>query len=122
MVFNLPYPPSVNNYWIASGHRRYVSKRGVQFKKDVANIFLESKLAGFRDKPVEVYVVLHPKNKRLMDIDNCLKPVLDSFIGFAYDDDKQINKIVIARGCIIPSGMCVVRIELSPTLGESSVN
>ena len=65
IILELPYPPSVNAYWMASGHRRYISKRGMEFKKAVAQACIG--LPSFGDQPVELSVVLHPRDKRLID-------------------------------------------------------
>ena len=41
LVLNLPLPPSVNHYWGQHGHRRYVSKAGVEFKEQVSDYIAE---------------------------------------------------------------------------------
>jgi Holliday junction resolvase RusA-like endonuclease len=56
--------------------------------------------------------VLYPRNKRLMDIDNSCKAILDSLIGFLYDDDSQIWKLTVERGEVIKDGGCKVTIAL----------
>ena len=42
ITLELPYPVSVNAYWLASGTRRYISKRGREFKNSVAQIWKDS--------------------------------------------------------------------------------
>jgi crossover junction endodeoxyribonuclease RusA len=108
-TLNLPYPPSVNNMWLTSGRRRYISKRGVEFKAAVANIC--GGLAGFGGSPVELSIVLYPRDKRLMDIDNCCKSILDSLQGYMYEDDQQVWKLTIERGEKIKGGGCQVTIK-----------
>ena len=105
----LPYPPSVNAYWLSSGNRRYISKRGMQFKKDVALVCQD--LQGFGDAPVEVSIVLYPRDKRLLDIDNCCKAILDSMQGYIYNDDQQVWKLTVERGEKIKHGGCSVKIK-----------
>lgn len=109
ITLTLPYPPSVNAYWMASGHRRYISKRGMEFKKAVAEAC--NGLDSFGDQPVELSVILHPRDARLMDIDNCGKAICDSMNGLLYDDDQQVWKITIERGEKIKHGGCVVTIK-----------
>lgn len=106
---NLPYPPSVNSYWLTSGKRKYISKRGVVFKSDVAQIV--SQLDGFGDQPVEVSIILFPRDKRLLDIDNCCKAILDSLQGYIYNDDQQVWKLSVERGEKIKGGGCEVTIK-----------
>lgn len=108
-TFDFPYPPSVNAYWLQSGKRRYISKRGVDFKKAVHAIVSDA--PGFGDKPVEVSIILYPRDKRLLDIDNCCKAIMDSMNGKLFDDDQQVWKLTVERGEKIKGGGCQVTIK-----------
>jgi len=111
LTLTLNYPVSVNAYWLASGKRRYISKRGVAFKKHVAEMYAQSNHKGFGDKPVELNVLLFPRDNRLMDIDNMLKCLGDSLQDAGvFDDDQQVWKITIERGQKIKGGGCQVTI------------
>lgn len=111
LTLTLPYFVSVNAYWLQSGKRRYISKRGVEFKKSVAAIFAASGHKGFGSAPVELNVVLFPRDKRLMDIDNAAKCICDSLQDAGvFDDDQQVWKITIERGEKIKGGGCQVTI------------
>lgn len=96
--------------YLTSGRRRYISKRGVEFKSAVANIC--KGLTGFGDSQVEVSIVLYPRDKRLLDIDNCCKAILDSMNGILYDDDQQVWKLTVERGEKIKGGGCRVSIDV----------
>ena len=109
-TFNFPYPPSTNAYWGTSGKRRYISKRGVEFKKAVHEIC--AGIEGYQGKPVEINIVLYPRDKRLLDIDNCCKAILDSMNGLMYDDDQQVWKLTVERGEKIKGGGCKVSIDV----------
>jgi crossover junction endodeoxyribonuclease RusA len=109
---NLPYPPSINNYWIASGHRRFISQRGRDFKNDVAAYCKEWRVPNYGDQPVWVEIILRPRSKKLMDIDNCVKPILDSLIGIVYTDDVSVQQIIVKRGLPIKNGGCTVMVGL----------
>ena len=109
---NLPYPPSINNYWIASGHRRFISQRGRDFKNDVAAYCKEYRVPNYGNSPVWVDIILRPRSKKLMDIDNCVKPILDSLIGIVYTDDVSVQRITIERGITVKGGGCVVMVGL----------
>jgi len=112
ITLELPYPVSVNAYWLASGTRRYISKRGVDFKKRVAEIWGETGHTGFGDAPVELNVYLYPRDKRLMDIDNMLKCLGDSLQDAGcFTDDQQVWKITIERGAQKKGGGCQVTIR-----------
>jgi len=107
--FNFPYPPSVNSYWLSAGKRRYISKRGQEFKNAVREILKDS--ISFGSSPVELQIIFHPRDKRLMDIDNCLKAIQDSMNGILYDDDQQVWKLTVERGSKIKGGGCQVTIK-----------
>jgi crossover junction endodeoxyribonuclease RusA len=108
-IFKFPYPPSVNAYWLQAGTRRYISKRGVEFKKAVHEILKDQE--GFGDQAVEVNIILYPRDKRLLDIDNCCKAILDSMNGFMFDDDQQVWRLTVERGEKIKGGGCEVSVR-----------
>ena len=74
----LPYPPSVNSYWRANGHRRFISKEGVAFTKEVDLIVKQSGAKSFGENRVAISVMIHPRSKRKFDLDNTLKAILDA--------------------------------------------
>lgn len=107
----LPYPPSVNNYWQANGHRRFISKEGVKFTKAVQDYVKVNRLKGFGKDQVAVSVMIHPRSKRRFDLDNTLKAILDAMMKAGlYDDDSQIEFIEIARGEQVDGGQAVVHL------------
>jgi len=120
-VLHLPYPPSINNYWIASGHRRFISKRGVEFKQAVSEYVALHQLESFGDGSVVVDIVLRPRDARLMDIDNCIKPILDALQDSGLmTDDKQVHQVSITRGLVMKGGGgCIVVIANTPQ-GDSN--
>ena len=112
-ILHLPYPPSINNYWIASGNRRFVSKRGRDFKLAVQQYVALHQLECFGDGQVMVNIVLRPRDARLMDIDNCIKPILDAMQDAGmFDNDRQVHQVSITRGLVKKGGGgCIVIVE-----------
>ena len=107
----LPYPPSVNNYWHASGKRRYISPAGKKFTEEVDVIVKQSGYKSFGDKSLGISVMIHPRSKRRFDLDNTLKAILDALMkANVYDDDSQFEYIEIARGEAKDGGAAVVHI------------
>ena len=49
--------------------------------------------------------------KRLLDIDNCCKAILDSMQGYMYEDDQQVWKLTVERGEKVKNGGCQVIIK-----------
>ena len=109
--YELPYPPSVNNYWHTSGKRRYISPAGKKFTEEVAVNVYEQGYKRFGDKSLGISVMIHPRSKRIFDLDNTLKAILDALMkANVYDDDSQFEYIEIARGEAKDGGGAVVHI------------
>ena len=118
---DLPYPPSINNYWIASGHRRFISKRGQEFRQAVWIECLQRRVPKLGSQSLMVHIILQPRNKKLMDIDNCAKAILDSLEHAGiFDSDVQVQKLLIERGEQIKGGGCQVMIEVIPSSSKEN--
>lgn len=112
MILSLPYPPSVNTYWRANGNRRFISKAGVEFKRAVAEYVIDNNIPKFGSVRIDLDIVIRPRSKRIFDIDNLLKAILDSLMDAGvYDDDSQVDKICIVRGEPCKNGACIVIIK-----------
>lgn len=95
MMYELPWPPSINHYWRRVGNRTLISREGRAFRAAVI-----AKLAGCEkiDGRLWVTIYAHPPDKRRRDLDNLLKPVLDALEhAGVYDDDGQIDNLSIYR-------------------------
>ena len=107
----LPYPPSVNTYWGFRGSRRFLTARAREFKALVADEFRRSAHNGFAEARLAVKVGLCPPDKRVRDIDNIAKPLLDALCqAGVFIDDGQIDLLVIERMPVIAGGCCKISI------------
>lgn len=97
-----------------------ISKDGRAFKQMVQQNYAHLKPVSHS---VILEVIIHPKQrkkngadfKRIIDLDNSLKCILDSLIGLAYIDDKQVKGIYVEYGnSIIQGGASVVVKEFTP--------
>ena len=123
MKLILPYPVSANRYWrTVVAHRRdgpkkpraltFVSEEAKAFKQECA---WRAKAAGCRPASglVELRVLLVPKNRVCMDLDNALKVTIDALKGIVYADDAQVFKIVAERRDPDPTG-ARLEVEIMP--------
>lgn len=97
LVFALPYPPSVNTYWrhrvIGKRASVYISEKGQDYRKAVkALISIQDQLTGL----LHVSIRLTPPDKRVRDIDNPIKALLDSLTHAGlWVDDSQVKRLSI---------------------------
>ena len=109
----LPFPPSVNHYWGQSGKRRFIGKKGVQFREDVMEAMYISGVDALEGR-LCVHVNLYPPDKRKRDIDNSMKSLLDACEhAKCYENDSQIDELHIIRKEVVKGGLCnIVIIQL----------
>jgi len=95
VALELPWPPSVNHYWRRFRDRYFISAEGRQFRNDVIKIALAQGAQKFTND-VQVAIVCYPPDRRLRDIDNLSKSVLDG-LAYAniYADDHQVKRLFI---------------------------
>jgi len=106
--FEFPYPPSVNTYYRANGHRRFITKRGMDFRADVSGAVAKTHHEAIAQE-MEVFVALYPPDKRRRDVDNPIKALLDAMEhAGVYEDDTLIKKLTIERCGIVKGGKCCV--------------
>lgn len=111
LTLTLPYPPSVNTYWGFKGHQRFLTTKARQFKAAVAHeVSLTS--VRFGSSRLEVIVALYAPDRRIRDIDNILKPLLDSLVqAKLFDDDSQVDLLTIMRKEPCKGGKAVVVVK-----------
>ena len=109
----LPYPPSVNTYWGFKGSQRFLTAKARQFKKDVFAAFVLSEHKGFEAHRVSLTVHLHAPDKRVRDIDNIAKPLLDALTqAGVFIDDAQVDRLLIVRKEKMKGGGCRILVDL----------
>lgn len=95
MTFTMPYPPSVNAYWLSVRGRVVLSAHAKRYKATAA---LAAKAAGVRPLTGPVSVEMHVyRPRKTGDLDNTMKAVFDSLNGVAWIDDSQVISIEAHR-------------------------
>lgn len=109
LMLTLPYPPSVNTYWGFRGSHRFLTDKAKEFKKEVWVSVINSRHEGFKDARLSITINLYPPDKRVRDIDNVLKPLLDALTqAKLFDDDGQVDRLNVIRGNVVKNGLCTV--------------
>jgi len=113
----LPYPPTVNHYWGQLGSKKFLGKKGKEFRESVF-LCVYAAQQGRLDARLHMEVYLYPPDNRKRDVDNVLKPLLDALEhAGAYENDSQIDKLCITRMDVTKGGSCdVVITEISQSL------
>ena len=116
-TLRLDYPPSANRLWRQVRGRMIQSPEAKAWKERVGWI---ARAEGLRllEAGVAVEVLLHPRltksgraSKTRIDLDNAIKATLDGLQGIAYQDDKQITRIVAEVGEPVQDGGLTVIVE-----------
>ena len=107
----------MNGYWrsISKGRlsgRVLISEAGRLYRKTVSNqIGAERQRLALASR-LRVCVLAYPPDRRRRDLDNLLKPLLDTLQhAGVYLDDTQIDDLRIQRGDVLKGGQVVVSIE-----------
>lgn len=111
-IIKTPYPISTNIYYRNFRNITVLSNKGKIFKEIV-------KFTNYQYKPsldsISLDITIHPKLKKnntsyikVIDLDNCLKCILDSLINIVYVDDKQVKELHVCYGEAMPDGGATV--------------
>ena len=107
----LPFLPSVNTYWGFHGHRRFLTKKALQFKAEVSAVILATNTKSYGNDLLTMNIVWFPPDRRIRDIDNPIKPLLDSLMqANVMNDDSQIRQLTLQFGEVFKGGKALVTI------------
>ena len=111
--FELPWPPSVNQWKTPFRGRMILTKKGRDYRKAVAEAMESLSLAreGIQEE-LAVSLVLNPPTLRRYDVDNFTKSLFDALThcGF-WGDDEQVVRLLIEKGEKIPPGNIQVKVN-----------
>ena len=121
ITLTLPFPPTVNNYKRIGRLTRTKSGKIFQprINSDATRRFYYEvwiKVKGLQieslgDSPISLEIDVYPPDKRKRDIDNIIKPTVDSLMNSGlFDDDYQISKLLVIRREVFSGGKIVVKI------------
>jgi len=113
LYLELPFPPTVNSYYSKTQRGVYISKKGRQFRDLCAGECVQQNAYGLLiDTRLQVDVILYPPDRRIRDLDNYMKALLDALtIAKVWTDDSLIDGLAIHRGKVISGGKCALRLQ-----------
>jgi len=117
-TYQLPFPPSVNHYWRKWNNRMVISRTGREYRRAICGLLAGA--GGPRKPPTGGRIALamdaFPPDRRRRDLDNLPKAVLDSLThAGVYEDDSQIDLLIVRRREATPGGKLEIRLHDLPT-------
>ena len=110
ITLTLPFPPTVNTYYRNVGGVVKISEKGRAYRKAVADQVLIQRGAKHLSGRLSVHVEAYVPDKRVRDLDNLFKAILDSLThAGCWGDDGQIDALSIRRMPI--GGMVLVTVR-----------
>ncbi len=108
-LLDLPWPPSVNAFYVKKTGTNFTGGRKAKMKLkkkcddyNLINRAAIDKHLSWVDRPLtnrlSVRILAYPPDKRMRDLDNLLKIMLDSLqYAKVFEDDAQIDRLLIER-------------------------
>jgi len=105
-------PPSVNSYYRSVGRGKVlISESGRKYRKEVKDQILIQRVR-FIEGRLQLEVKLHFATKGKNDLDNRCKSLLDALQhAGVYEDDSQIDVLIVRRGPVTKGGLCEVDLQ-----------
>lgn len=111
--FYVPFPPTVNSYYVKTKRGVFISNKGRKFREDVAEAVAQQ-LPGLALDSVDKLLmecVLFPPDERRRDVDNYNKSLLDALKHTGlFEDDSQIDQLFVYRGAKVYGGTVFIRL------------
>lgn len=109
LVFELPYPPSLNTLYKPWHGRFVLTDAGKKYKLQVGWMCKQKRSI---TSDVAMKITVYPPDKKRRDIANLEKIVCDSLKnGIVYDDDCQISYLVMHKAQVKKNGFIRVLVE-----------
>ena len=109
ITLQLPYPPSVNQYYRKFRNIMVISAAGRKFQKEVRESVGSVATQTGR---LRVEIEVHAPDRRKRDIDNVCKATLDALTkSGVYNDDSQIDVLIVIRRSVVPGGCLIVKVS-----------
>ena len=101
----------------ANGRHKYIGRKGIEYRADVFSRAYEHQ-GTFKDGLVDVSIKAYPPDKRVRDLDNILKALLDSLSNVKiFENDFQVNRLSIERFEVKKGGELHVTIKPYELIG-----
>ena len=108
----LPLPPTINSYYNCNGHVKYLNAKAKAYRETVKKIVSENGWDFHADVRLHVSILISFKDKRVNDLDNRLKGLLDACThANVWVDDALIDSMEVVRGNVDGKGTVRMTIQ-----------
>lgn len=130
--FELPFPPTINDYKMPTsrGTRKnkhggsvpmlalVLTKKARNYRRQVLQLFWGSNHKTLHDR-LRMRIEFCAPDRRTRDLDNYVKGLQDALThAKVYEDDSQIDELIVKRGAVTQSGKALVQIDIIATTAE----
>jgi Holliday junction resolvase RusA-like endonuclease len=127
----LPMPPSANSAWdyrvlYSKEQKRWMAIKYTTplykaYTEEIGWRITAAKSRHWSDNPLRVQVVVCFRDKRVQDIDNRIKPLLDALkTAQLFKDDSQVEELEVRRGPQMDGGRVMLSVwEILPARTDS---
>ena len=96
--FELPWPPSINHYYLHTANGVILGAKGKRYRRDAALLLHRLRDACGSEKRLSLTINAYPPDKRKRDLDNIVKAIQDALqYARVYHDDCQIDMLTVIR-------------------------
>lgn len=111
-MITMPYPPTVNSYYTVARGRKILSRKGRAYQKEAIICLYQQCAPKSSEGPYAICISVRPPDKRKRDIDNLIKPLLDSLVEYgAISDDSEVIDLRIRKFNPIKDGSVEILIS-----------
>lgn len=101
----LPYPPSINHYYLHTSSGVILSNRGKRYRRDVGLLCNRYRERCTKDMRLNVTINVFPPDRRSRDLDNICKATLDAMEhAKVFPNDNQIDMLTVIRRDVVKDG------------------
>lgn len=98
LKFELPFPPSINHYYLHTSNGVILGVQGKRFRRDVSLLLNRHKGYCGSERRLTLTINVFPPDKRKRDLDNLVKSTQDALQHAGiYGDDNQIDMLTVIR-------------------------
>jgi crossover junction endodeoxyribonuclease RusA len=107
--FELPYPPSINHYYVHTATGVILGAKGKSYRRDAALLLHRYRDSCGGERRLTLTINVFPPDKRKRDIDNICKATLDALqYARVFEDDSQIDMLTVVRREVVKDGCLAI--------------